>query len=238
MKSPLLKGLLASTLLVAAAGTAQAQVTIGPRVGLNLANVQTDVEDGDDFDTKMKIGAQVGVTLNAQFGNVAFQPSLLFSQKGFKIDETETETFNGVTYTATSKADAALNYLDIPLNFVYTTGGDNGFQIFAGPYVGIGLGGKVKSETSVSGGGQSFSDDGTSTVQFANEEGDDDDKIYFRTLNAGLNGGLGYKAGPFQVQAGYSLGLTNMLPDNDYNDDSSLKDRTAHFSLTYFFSAK
>ena len=237
MKSSLLKGLLASTLLAAAAGTAQAQVTIGPRVGLNLANVQADFDGGEDVDTKMKIGAQVGLTLNAQFGNVAFQPSLLFSQKGFKIEETQSGTYAGITYTSTSKLDAALNYLDIPLNFVYTTGGDNGFQIFAGPYIGIGLSGKVKSETSGSIDGESFSEKETATVKFANEQGNDD-KAYFRTLNAGLNGGLGYKAGPFQVQAGYSLGLTNMFPDNDYNDDSSLKDRTAQFSLTYFFSTK
>lgn len=238
MKSSVLKTLLASAMLLAGAGAAQAQVTIGPRIGLNLANVQTDLEDSDDIDTDMKVGAQAGVTLNAQFGNLAFQPSLLFSQKGFTFDETESETINGVTYTGKSKVDASLSYLDIPLNLVYTTGGDEGFQIFAGPYVGIGLGGTVKSEFSFSGGGQSFSEDDSMKVQFANEEGDDDDKVYFRSLNAGLNGGIGYKAGPFQAQVGYSLGLTNMLPNNDSDDDSSIKDRTAQFSVSYFFNTK
>lgn len=237
MKSTVLKGFLASALLVAGTSAAQAQVTIGPRLGLNLANIKADFDGSEDIDTKMKAGAQVGITLNAQFGNLAFQPSLLFSQKGFKIEESASETFNGVTITGSSKMDAALNYLDIPLNFVYTTGGDNGFQIFAGPYVGIGLGGKVKTKISFSGPGLNFSDSETTTVKFANEEGDDD-KLYLRRLNAGLNGGIGYKTGPFQVQAGYALGLTNMLPDNDYDDESSFKDRTIQFSLNYFFATK
>ncbi|SHK38614.1 porin family protein [Hymenobacter psychrotolerans] len=237
MKSILLKGLLASALLVAGAGTAQAQVTIGPRLGLNLANIKADIEDAEDIDTKMKAGAQAGITINAQFGNVAFQPSLMFSQKGFKIKESMTETFAGETISIDSEMDAALNYLDIPLNFVYTTGGDNGFQIFAGPYVGIGLGGKVKAKVKGSVSGQSFSNTESTSVKFANEEGDDD-KLYLRRINAGLNGGIGYKAGPFQVQAGYALGLTNMLPKNDYDDNSSFKDRTLQFSVNYFFATK
>jgi Outer membrane protein beta-barrel domain len=227
---------LVAAALLGVASAAQAQVTIGPRIGLNLANVA--FEEDDEFDEKILLAPQVGVSLNVEFGNLAFQPALLFSQKGFKIKEEE--TMGGVT----QKLDATtrFNYLELPLNFVYTTGGSEGFQIFAGPYVGFGLGGKQKSEYSFSGGGGSGSTSGTTKIKFANQEEANSDDAYVRQPDLGLNGGIGYKTGPLQAQLGYSLGLSNLVPNdsngNKPDDDLSAKNRVIQFSLSYFFGGK
>ena len=44
--------------------------------------------------------------------------------------------------------------------------------------------------------------------------------------------------GPLLAQAGYSVGLTNLIPDSDDPDDnSSIKNRAFQFSLTYLFGS-
>ncbi|GAB2769458.1 hypothetical protein HNQ93_000331 [Hymenobacter luteus] len=234
--------LLITAMLMAGAQFAQAQVTIGPRVGLNLATVSGDTEfDGFEADPKMILAPQVGVTLNAQFGNLALQPSLLFSQKGFKVEEEISGVEDGEVYSASVKGNMRLNYLEIPVNLVYNTSGEEGgFQIFAGPYVGIGLGGKAKTEVDFSGGGSSFNVSESTNVKFANQDDANSDQQFVRQPDFGANFGLGYKAGPFQVQAGYSLGLSNLIPDSadGSEPEAKLRNRVVQVSLNYFFGGK
>ena len=73
----------------------------------------------------------------------AFQPSLVYSQKGFKTSESGTKTSNGTTVTYSGTSTLHVNYLERPLNFVFTIGGTQGFQVFAGPYLAMGVGGKA-----------------------------------------------------------------------------------------------
>ncbi|MBC8085518.1 MAG: PorT family protein [Hymenobacter sp.] len=241
MKATVLQTLLAAALLLTA-GAAQAQISFGPRVGLNLASVRykTNYSLQADPDTKIKVGAQVGVTLNARFGNLAVQPSVLFSQKGYTTDESGSQTIGGATSTYERKDDVRLNYLDVPVNLVYTPGG-LGFQVFAGPYLGIGLGGRVEGEseleeTALGGSTRNSSNKYDYQVAFADSR-TDDNKAYYRRVNLGLNGGIGYRAGPVQAQLGYALGLSDMLPNTIVNGGSKMKDGTVQFALTYLFGA-
>lgn len=226
--------LLAAAAVLGTTSLAQAQVTIGPRIGLNLANFAYG--DDIDIDTKLLPAPQLGVGLNVAFGNLAFQPALLFSQKGYRINEEET---NG-NFKQQIEVTSRLNYLELPLNLVYTTGGTEGFQVFAGPYVGIGLGGKERAKYSYSDPRGSGSDSESANVRFANEEKANSDEIYYRQPDLGLNGGIGYKTGPLQVQLGYSLGLSNLIPENSNPvlPDASAKNRVIQLSMNYFFSTK
>ncbi|SDY72283.1 porin family protein [Hymenobacter psychrophilus] len=228
---------LAAVLALGGTTLAQAQVTIGPRIGLNLADISFKFEDIDDadLDTKLLVAPQAGITLNAAFGNLALQPSLLFSQKGTKVTVDESSPgFSNVTETT-----ARLNYLELPVNLVYTTGGTEGFQVFAGPYIGFGLGGKIKQKYTVSQSGTTISESESYKVKFASKSKSNSDAEYFNQPDFGVNGGVGYKTGPFQVQAGYSLGLNNMVPkDSDgAKPDSKSHNRVIQFSLSYFFGS-
>jgi hypothetical protein len=245
MKHLLRTGLAASAVLLAATA-AQAQISFGPRVGLNATTLNYDFKDDDEPESKLMLGAQVGLSMNAQFGKLSLQPSLLFTMKGDKYEESESETVNmgngPETFSYESKRSLRLNYLELPVNLVYSTNGaEGGFQVFAGPYVALGLGGKAKSESKsiFTSNGQtitrSSSDD--SDVKFVSKEGDDDD-AYVRALDAGFNLGLGYKVSSVQVQLGYGLGLGNLIPkDEDGKDpEDKVRNRGFQLSLAYFFN--
>lgn len=226
-------------ILLAAGSSVSAQVTIGARAGLNAATLGLNLEDEDDeddIDPKMILGPQVGLTVNAQFGSLAIQPSLLFSQKGYRFQETE----EGGGLKSEYKAVTRLSYLEIPVNFVYTIGEEDGFQLFAGPYVGFGISGKEKSELTLEYSGKKNSSSKEVDVEFASEDGDDNDKNYLRALDYGLNAGVGYRTGPLQVQLGYGLGLGNLIPNsqNGQEPDDKIHNRVAHLSVAYFFGGK
>lgn len=95
---------------------------IGVKAGLNMATVAMD----GDVDTKMLPGIHLGAVAEFEFSeNLAFEPGLLFSQKG-------------TDYDVDGDMKTRLSYLDIPLNLRYKMGN---FFAQAGPQIGIGLSG-------------------------------------------------------------------------------------------------
>ena len=222
-------GLTAVLAVAATSAQAQTSVSIGPRLGVNMANVSLSGPNTSGFSPKSVFGAQVGVTADIQLGTFAFQPSLLFTQKGFKLTQSGTESFGGVTATYSDDRTLHISYLALPLNFVYTTSGDHGFQLFAGPYLALGVGGSApyKSDIVVPG----FAEDhksGTGAMKFANQEPNNSSSssandVTVRRLDAGLNFGIGYRQGPIQLQAGYGTGLGNIIPLDSSGNDSGNK---------------
>lgn len=198
-------------LLISMNIASQAQMSFGAKVGFNMANISGDIEDN-----AMKPGFQIGGVMNYEVSDaLAVQPSLILSNKGVKID--------GEFTTAT----ANLNYLEIPINAVYKI---SNFQIYAGPYLGVGLFGKVK-----------FDDDAIDdyTVKFMNDVAPDDlgdDEVAFSMLDFGLNFGIGYMVmDNLQVQAGYGLGLSNVNPKYDGEDPQDTdKNGVLQLTVSYF----
>jgi hypothetical protein len=185
---------------------------------------------------------QAGLVLEAAFGKFAVQPALVFSQKGEALSTSV--SYNGVgggTSLSTSSTNR-YNWLELPINFVYTSHGDHGLQLFAGPYVAMGVGGRLASTRYYSAPNvKSAPYEFSSRVAY----GDDTNN---RRFDAGLNFGLGYRQGPVQVQAGFGLGLVNLHQEtpsfdpgfspftayNFYND--AAYNRVAQLTGTYFFS--
>jgi hypothetical protein len=244
MKQYLFSSVAVAALLLGAS-SAHAQVSFGPRVGLNATKFSYDFDDEDEPKSEFQYGAQVGLAMNAQFGNLSVQPSLLFTMKGDKVETSDSESFTsgGQTISASyeNKQTVKLNYLELPVNLVYSTkGAEGGFQVFAGPYVALGLSGKAKSDTkqtmTVGGVTSTESDSEELDVEFVSKEGDDDE-AYLRRLDAGFNMGVGYKVGAIQAQVGYGLGLGNLVPNDSDGNKPELKVRNRGFqlSLSYFF---
>jgi len=258
MKKMICCGLAA--LLLLGAATAQAQISYGPKVGLNLSRASykfvgdhpnTEVET----DSRSMLGPSLGMMLNVRFGKLALQPTVAYSMQGIKRKDSFTTTSTPDGYLATDKTtydtELKVSYLSVPVNLVYTTGGDHGFQVFAGPYVSFGLGGKVKTteEYTFTFGGLVEEQKTTrhdSDVEFKAEVTDDDMEkeedfnphAFMRSLDFGLNVGAGYLIRNFQVQVGYSLGLSQLSPEFGFEDldmGYSLKNRVAHFSVGYLF---
>ncbi len=141
-------------------------------------------------------------------------PGLLFSTKGAKQDEM------GVTIKTT------VNYLEVPINFVYKPELGAGKLIVAfGPYLAYGIGGKYKGEGSAF--GVDFS--GDTDIEFGSGEGDD-----MKPFDMGANIGFGYQLnGGLFFQLNAQLGLVNILPEGD--SDNSMKNTGFGLSLGYRF---
>jgi hypothetical protein len=137
-------GFLLVTLLFLGGLTAQAQLKIGVKAGVNLSKVSFSGADmPDDWDSVVEnlTGFQVGpiLELTAPYGGFGFDIALLYSQQGFK--------------TKNIKEDYKTGTLEIPLNLKGKLKFSDNFggYITAGPYAGFvlsnNLGEQFKSKT-------------------------------------------------------------------------------------------
>lgn len=194
--------------------------TFGVRGGLSMANMLEKDEDGTySGDYQMNPGFHAGVSLDFPILEmVSFETGLLLNTKGFKITEEE----DGVDVTA----KANLYYADIPLTLKVSGEVSEGVKLFvlAGPYVGIGLSGKVTAEGSAEGFNVSVDED----INWGSGEEDD-----LKRLDYGITAGAGLELMGIKVGLSYDFGLANVSSYTDYGTTSS--HRVLKFSLGYRF---
>lgn len=195
--------------------TVAAQNTrFGINAGVVLANLKGE-EGGEEQELDPKIGLTVGIRADVPLSeNFSFRPGLNFVQKGGK-DEID---ILGTTY----ETSITLNYLELPLNFVYNASAGTGKFFFgAGPVLGFGLSGKTKFE----GGGSDTEED----IEF----GDADDEV--KSFEFAGNLLVGYEfANGLYFQANYNPGFSNLSNATD----SELKTTYFGFRLGYFFGGE
>ncbi|RZK25072.1 MAG: PorT family protein [Hymenobacter sp.] len=245
--------LLAGSLLLSA-GTVSAQTTfrLGVRGGANraLTTLAAASNGVDGFDNvsgdKSAIYAwQAGAVAEVNFGKLALQPALVFSQKGEKSQTALSSRDSGFPFNTQQTSTNRYNWLELPVNLVYTLHGDHGLQLFAGPYVALAVGGRQRGTTYPYYGPAID----TRPLDFDNQVSYGSDTPN-RRLDAGVNFGIGYRQGPVQVQLGYGLGLRNLhqaspasanpgitpFPfTHDFTADAAYN-RVAQLTGTYFFS--
>jgi hypothetical protein len=189
--------------------------------GLNLSNMIAKDDEGtysDDF--KMKPGFHIGATVEFPFSNVlSLGTGLLIDSKGFKTKE------EGRDWV--SKEKLSLYYLDIPILLKATNEFDSGIKIFGviGPYIGVGLSGKVKEEYEHQGQKE--------TDEFDVEWGNDENEDFFRRFDSGLTFGGGVEFNAIFIGIYYDLGLYNISPYS--NNGFKMKNRVLRFSVGYRF---
>ena len=239
---------------------AQTKMSTGVRLGGNLTKFSySGVDQGLDG-TNNITGLQVGGTLNFDFGTVAFQPSLIFTQKGSELHSSQRLDDRGYKTTVSAVVKPSVNFLELPLNVVYTQGGDHGFQLFAGPYVALGVGGGGTYKVDINTNDPSFTDfngsyPGSLKVEFGDRQNANSNlnngpstgtlaapslTLTVKRLDFGLNAGVGYRIGPVQAQLGYGLGLVNFVPKDTNGNDTGSKGyhRSLQLNATYFFGSK
>ncbi len=108
--------------------TAENKTVKGFKLGLNIANVYGELDS-----TESVAGIAVGAYLRKpQSNNFSIQLEAYYSQKGY-ITPSD---------SLSSEARYSLNYLEVPVLFIYTIPKTN-FGLFAGPYVSIFLNGSI-----------------------------------------------------------------------------------------------
>ena len=207
-------------LLAAASVHAQeVHVSTGLRVGLNLTTFRYPNENPfqnptapagqNTVSSPYRPGLEVGFVGSINRGHFALQPALLYSQKGCHLDyDNGYPSING--YVAKpARFRARYNYLTLPLSLAYALRPDGeGLQVFAGPYVGLLLGGSYETEdlsaTPVP--------TGRNEVIPGNVE-DGDGRIRSRRFDAGVQMGVGFRCRNLLAQLDYSMGLRNIAAD-------------------------
>ena len=210
--------------LLLTSGTESFAQIFGLRAGLNLSNLLIkDDEDIYSENFKMNPGFHFGPTIEVPFSETfSFESGLLFSTKGAMAKESE--SYMGSSYEYKEKIH--LYYLDIPLTakVTYEAGGLKVFGTF-GPYVGLGLSGKIKSEYTEDGNTETDTDD----IKFGSDENEDD----LRRPDFGLTIGAGIGIKSFEVGLNYNLGLANLSIVDE--GGSKIKNRVLGISLAYKF---
>ena len=201
--------------------------TFGIRGGVNFQNINGKDQDGNklsnDLVTRFNLGVNVEIPVGTDF---YFQPGVLFTTKGAKNEQ----VILGQDVISTVN----LSYLELPLNLVYKPALSAGRLLLGfGPYVALGVGGKVKYEE----GGSSQEQD----VKFKNEVkvSDDTDVAYFKPLDAGANLLVGYEFhNKLSFQLNTQLGLVKINPEYEgaVDDKSSFKNTGFGLSFGYRFN--
>ena len=203
--------LLAALLLSGSIASAQTTYRLGVRGGFNQAETTVDPDGSTaprnsrirgNSTAKASISAwQVGAVVEIRRRNFAFQPALLFSQKGEEIAYSAYDSFIGSYYY--DSGTNRYNWLELPLDLVYTPLGDHGLQLLAGPYLALAVGGRHQ-------GTRTYTKSANAQPGPYDEASSYDSNSYNQRFDAGFHLGMGYRQGPVQVQVGYSWGVVNL----------------------------
>lgn len=187
MNTPL-KRLWAVVLLGLSLTTAYGQTRMLVRGGIHISTLAEGL--APELDTPIsKVGYFVGLGGEYPIGgsNFRFQPSLNFSQRGYRAD---------YRASATRRTLTTLNYLELPLNLVWTSGGEGPTKLYlsGGGFAALGLGGKSKIQD----GNQVTTE---YNVRFGFEE---------QRLDYGLTAGAGVQFGFSRFGLFYNHGLADV----------------------------
>ncbi|MDX8339123.1 porin family protein [Draconibacterium sp. IB214405] len=188
--------------------------TIGVKAGYTLSDMMID--EGGSIMTEqlnMRSGFHFGPTFEWGINEGAgIETALIITTKGIKINESE--SVNDHWYSIPSKVN--LWYIDIPVfGKLYTN--INALKIYGmlGPYVGVGLSGKIKLEND-------------RKIVWGPDE---DDDLHRFGLGLGVGGGLELNSFLFEFTGHFALNNISTKA----NTDVTMRNRSFMFSLGYKF---
>lgn len=167
--------------LTASAGLAQ---HLGIKGGLTFSNLNID----EVTDENLRFGYHFGAYLNLPLGErFAFQPEVNYTTKGATA-EYDVLFFNG-------EYSFNLSYIDVPLMGVLRL--SEGFEIHAGPYLGILTQASLSTDGDLGEGQEPL------------------DKDHFQSLDYGLAAGIALNFEALQIGARYHYGLREIAQTED-----------------------
>lgn len=196
----------------------------GVRAGLNLSNMLLRSDGVTNYNGNvLHPGFHLGVTTEFPISQIfSFETGLIFTKKGYKFN-LDAPIFPVGNYTQQSQAN--LYYLDIPLTakVIHELNAVKLYGVF-GPYMGLGMSGRVKSET--------IKDGETQRSEIDVEWGANN----YKRFDFGLIIGAGVEIKSIQLGLTYNLGLANVLADS--KNDTRLNNRVIALTVGYRFASK
>ena len=223
-----------------------AQITWIPKAGLTISEIKTKI-DGPDGGTEFnsgssstKLGTTVGIGINMPITKaLSLQPELSFIQKGYAASAYVSVAVDGnVLEYYNTESKVTLNYLEMPVLGKYTVSlakGTTQLFIVAGPSFALGVGGKLKRETTLYNSGTTTTTSRESKVKFGSDEISSDKYVVERRGDIGLQTGIGailFKK--IMVDVRYTRGMTKLWD----TDGISIKNRVFQFTVGVPFTLK
>lgn len=214
------------TLSLLALNMVNAQIKGGFISGVNFSKYKLTYLEPDDesyYSTKRLMGFHAGLLFDIPFGGgLGVQPSIMFSQKGNKVNYEKADPQLPQTYQSKHN----INYVEVPILFKYKFGSDDaGFSLLVGPSLNFALGGKM-----VESGKWRFFDESTNAPFLGQVNQTIDIKVgdkvnnQFKAFDAGLMFGLnGYFPvgdGNLVLEGRIYMGSTNIRNDKYENNAS------------------
>jgi hypothetical protein len=199
------------------------------KAGVNLANVSV-TDNGNIDDANMLTSFQVGILGDIHVASLLyFQPGLLFTGKGSKIE------IGRPTENLYVKQTSNPFYIEVPANLVIKLpfNSESHFFVGAGPYGAIGITGKAKTDGTVLG----FSSHSEHSIEFSNDDpatfGEEEGTGLgvLKRFDYGLNGIIGIEGKKLVVSAGYGLGLAKLQSGSNSGEDNDNKHRVLSFTV-------
>ncbi|MDF1695045.1 MAG: porin family protein [Saprospiraceae bacterium] len=218
-----------ATISIFASTLSFAQVNIGIKGGLNFSDARADVfidavNNAPSTYTSFVYGAVAEVQVSK---GLSFQPELLFTQKGFTVDEGTSLNVLGLDIPVGARATTSINYIETPLLAKLKLGtGNVNFYGIAGPSLGYATSATIQPKV-------------TLLIDFNLPEVNVDlsDNIYNRTDISGILGaGAEYKTGTGKLftDLRYQHSFSNII--SDPIADISVKNSGYQFSAGYIHS--
>jgi hypothetical protein len=204
---PMKKLLFTLAFLSATAATYAQTINAGLMAGLNLAD-QIHV-NSRDFGSSMHVGIKVGGILDIAYQSFAIEPGLFFTQKG-ENDQSRYSNLNPLNGGGYVPSKTTLDYIEIPVNFLYKSkvGPGANLHFGGGPYIAYGF----SESISINGGS------------------DPNHNFTFKKGDYGVNLLAGVTITNLLIDAGYGLGVRNI----DLNG-SSAHNSVISLSVGYLF---
>ncbi|MFN3963508.1 MAG: porin family protein [Fimbriimonadaceae bacterium] len=218
---------------------AQAQLTIGAKLGLNYSiyGTKIDPEPEEKPESDSGLGFHLGGYLVYDFSDkLGFRPELLYSARrvSFKDETTSTQSIFGTTITTKTETDgsATASYLEVPLLLNYKASDALSFQV--GPGIGLLMGYKSKYDSKTT---TTTTTGGTTTTTTSESSGDTSSKEGLRGMELGLAVG-----GVFELESGLNFGLRYWRGLSTFNEQTEFGPATVkthanviQFSIGYSF---
>jgi hypothetical protein len=213
MNQSITSSLIISSLFLATAAQAQVTFSIGPKVGYSLSTASFHVSDYPDYFStysSYRSGVEAGVLAQVSFrDHWAVQPALFYARKAQRFGTSSYYQPNN--YGSYQEYTLGLNYLLLPVNLLYSQrAGGQGGQVFLGPYVGWLLGGTYRVRYNEGPGQPKVGGPAYDGKVEAGDTYTTGSRYAIRSLDAGLQAGVGYGFEALQLQASFSLGLRNI----------------------------
>ncbi|WP_051359711.1 porin family protein [Adhaeribacter aquaticus] len=212
---------LAFLLLIWTGATAQS-VKLGIKGGANYGTITGKIPAYQDYDLKRKLSFNAGIFTNIAFSQVvAVQPEVLYSSKGFRIDDKRSA---GST-TTEREITGTVNYLDVPV-LAQVSAGNIYFE--AGPQFSFLLNQETKDHQRITQEGLL----GKSTTEGTTYNKSTDN---YKPTDYGYAVGIGFKSAdsPASINFRYTAGLSSFLKSDDVDARHSVFQVSLNFLLPY-----